>query len=89
MRFWRSLLWSLKAWVIVAAAVAVLYGVYRILPQGMRDTVSGSLPAWPAPPAMQLVRIILLVLLLNVCTMGFYSPWGVCTMTRWEAEHIG
>src|SRR5678816_3235105 len=32
--FWRSLLWSLKAWVIVAAAGAVLYGVYRIFPSG-------------------------------------------------------
>src|SRR3954470_18919028 len=63
--FWRSTLWALKAWVIIAAALAVLFGIYWLLPAGMKATVAGTLPAWPALPAMQWVRIVVLTLLLT------------------------
>src|SRR5215212_4918759 len=36
--FWWSSLWALKVWVIIAAAVAVLFGVYWLLPAGMKAT---------------------------------------------------
>src|SRR4029453_10399740 len=75
-RFWRSLLWSLKAWVIVGAAGAVLFGVYWILPSGPKATLSASLPAVPALSAMQIVRIVLLALLLTaVAYYLFQNNW--------------
>jgi len=74
--FWWSVLWALKAWVIIAAGVAVLFGVYWLLPAGMKATVAGTLPAWPALPAMQWVRIVVLTLLLTaVVHYVFQNNW--------------
>jgi multidrug efflux pump subunit AcrB len=63
--FARSMGWALKACAAVALLIGVLAGVYWVLPAGLKATAGSVLPAWPTPPVLQIVRIVVLALLLT------------------------
>src|SRR3954463_8459447 len=72
----RSLAWAARAWVVLVAAGAVLFGLFMLLPASLRTVVPQAWIEHPGHTALQLARVVAIgVLLTAVAYFAFQNNW--------------